>query len=75
MQKTLCQDQKSKGGESRMSFDGDEANGIGDDEEDDDEEPDEETDDESEDAVSEMESADSEYLTLKPVEQPVSGWT
>jgi len=47
-----------------MSFDGDEANGIGDDE-DDDEESDEETDDESEDAVSEMRSADSEYLTLK----------
>ena len=34
-----------------MSFDGYEANGIGDEDEDDDEDDDEETDDESEDAV------------------------
>ncbi len=38
-----------------MSFDGDEANGIGDEDEDEDEESEEETDDESEDAVSENE--------------------
>lgn len=54
LQRTLCQDKKEKGGESRMILDGYVMNGIGDEEEDDDDEDEEDTDDESEDAVLEI---------------------
>jgi hypothetical protein len=67
-QRTLFQDKKSKDGESRISLDDYEANGIGDEDEDDDEDDDEETDDESEDTVSWLlprEGKDPERLNLK----------